>query len=167
MKFQDLPNDAQLHALTTLREVITSGHYEGTELELAGKVREAFVSIYENNRTTTDLKTNKPSGPAIVAANLTDRELHQWLMGIVDKLSLLEMLKNEMPRLQSALTGTQADIDQITTELRSVILPHYRVAILHQGNPESDLGSSLQSSEKDTAEHPQGGRLSAIHHEGQ
>ncbi len=46
MKFQDLPKDAQHHALSTLRDLITTGCRKESEIELAGMVKEAFVSMY-------------------------------------------------------------------------------------------------------------------------
>ncbi len=49
MKFQDLPKDAQHHALSTLRDLITAGCRKETELELAGVVKAAFASMYADN----------------------------------------------------------------------------------------------------------------------
>lgn len=46
MKFQDLPKNAQHHALSTLRDLITAGCRKESEMELAGLVKAAFVSMY-------------------------------------------------------------------------------------------------------------------------
>lgn len=47
MEFKNLPPEAQEQALGALREMLTQGFREETELVIAGKVKAAFVSLYE------------------------------------------------------------------------------------------------------------------------
>lgn len=68
MKFQDLPKDAQHHALSTLRDLITAGRHKESELELAGKVKAAFVSMYNDAGAAGAEKTpNKSPVVEIIA----------------------------------------------------------------------------------------------------
>ncbi|HGW6103984.1 TPA: hypothetical protein ACNIQM_002127 [Citrobacter werkmanii] len=63
MKFQDLPKDAQHHALSTLRDLITAGCRKETELELASKVKAAFVAMY-TEQAVSEVSANFGYGTA-------------------------------------------------------------------------------------------------------
>ncbi|MBF0035909.1 hypothetical protein HAX39_25595 [Citrobacter freundii] len=69
MKFQDLPKDAQHHALSTLRELMVVGGENESGADIAAKVKAAFVSMYSDAEKTTHIMnvriSNAPAGLTI------------------------------------------------------------------------------------------------------
>lgn len=57
MKFQDLPKDAQHHALSTLRELMVVGGEKESGADIAAKVKAAFVSMYSETTAPADART--------------------------------------------------------------------------------------------------------------
>lgn len=100
MKFQDLPKDAQHHALSTLRELMVVGGENESGADIAAKVKTAFVSMYSDADTTThtgtiDIKLGGiPAGtPSIDKGAAAKASYAAAVKGIADLVELLHHAK--------------------------------------------------------------------------